>query len=83
MGDRDGALALAVLENGLSGHDAFAADTHSCLNREVAWIAELLIQGIWEGIVAVVFRKWGLVPGILALLSPFVIFGLVIWYLVS
>jgi hypothetical protein len=46
----------------------------------MAWLAELLIQGLWEGIVEGAYRKWGLMGGAVALLGPFVVFGLLIWW---
>jgi hypothetical protein len=46
----------------------------------MAWLAEIVIQGFWEGIVQVVCRKWGLMGGAIALFCPFVAFGILIWW---
>lgn len=45
----------------------------------MTWIAEILIEGFWEGAVEVAYRKGGWVGGAVALLAPFVVIGLVLW----
>ncbi|WP_233503388.1 hypothetical protein [Sphingomonas psychrotolerans] len=48
----------------------------------MGWIAEFVIQGFWEGIVELAYRKWGWFGGIIAFLSPFVAVASVVWLLV-
>ncbi|WP_164847393.1 hypothetical protein [Sphingobium algorifonticola] len=43
------------------------------------WLAEILIQGFWEGVVELSYRKWGWIGGGVALLGPFIIVGLLLW----
>lgn len=43
----------------------------------MTWLAEILVQGFWEGVVETAYRKWGLLGGAAALLGPFVVLGLV------
>ena len=45
----------------------------------MTWIAEIIVQGFWEGAVEVAYRKWGWVGGAVALLGPFAIAGLALW----
>ena len=45
----------------------------------MTWLAEILIQSFWEGVVHVAYRKWGLTVGAFALFALFFIVGLLIW----
>lgn len=45
----------------------------------MTWLAEILIQGFWDGVVELSYRKWGLLGGAAALLGPFIIGGLLLW----
>jgi hypothetical protein len=45
----------------------------------MAWIAEILIQGFWEGVVELSYRKWGWIGGAIALLGPFIVGGILLW----
>ncbi|WP_420139064.1 hypothetical protein [Sphingomonas sp.] len=45
----------------------------------MAWLVEIIVEGFWDGAVHAAHRKWGLLGGALALLSPFLFFGLLIW----
>ena len=48
--------------------------------RPMAWLVEIIVEGFWEGAVHTAYRKWGLLGGALALFSPFIAFGLLIWW---
>jgi len=59
------------------------AGRHWCRhNPGVGWIAEMIVQGIWEGFVEVAYRKWGWLGGVAAFLLPPLLAILVIWALV-
>ena len=45
----------------------------------IAEIAEVVVQGFWEGVVEAAYRKWGWIGGALALSGPFVIGGSILW----
>lgn len=45
----------------------------------MTWIAEIIVQGFWEGAVEVSYHKWGWVGGAVALIGPFVVCGLILW----
>ena len=56
------------------------ADIHVVLHRvTMTWIAEMIVQGFWEGAVEVAYHKWGWVGGAAALLGPFVVGGVALW----
>jgi hypothetical protein len=44
----------------------------------MGWLAEFMIQGFWEGLVEVAYRKWGWPGGMVALAAPFLLIGLII-----
>jgi hypothetical protein len=50
---------------------------------EMTWLAEIIVQGFWESIVHAAYRKWGLSAGTVALFGPFIIFGLLIWWVAA
>ncbi|HKX22290.1 MAG TPA: hypothetical protein VJM81_03340, partial [Rhizorhapis sp.] len=58
-------------------------DCGRCYTRghiaRMAWLAEMIVQGFWEGAVEAAYRKWGWVGGAVALLGPFVVGGLLLW----
>lgn len=45
----------------------------------MTWLAEIIVQGFWEGAVEVAYHKWGWIGGAVALLGPFVVGGVVLW----
>lgn len=45
----------------------------------MTWLAEIIVQGLWEGAVEVAYRRWGWIGGAVVLLGPFIIGGLVLW----
>jgi hypothetical protein len=47
----------------------------------VAWLAEIVIEGFWEGAVESAYRRWGFLAGAAALFAPFLVLGLTIWVL--
>jgi hypothetical protein len=49
----------------------------------MTWIAEIIVQGFWEGAVEVAYRKWGWIGGAVALIGPFVVGGLVLWIILG
>jgi len=56
------------------------ADVRVLLHRGgMTWIAEIIVQGFWEGAVEVAYHKWGWVGGAVTLLGPFVVGGAVLW----
>lgn len=44
----------------------------------MAWLAEFVIQGFWEGLVEVAYRKWGWVGGAIVLLGPILLLALIV-----
>lgn len=48
----------------------------------MGWIAEFVVQGFWEGVVELAYRKWGWVGGIIAFLLPIAAVVLLVWLLV-
>jgi len=47
------------------------------------WIAEIFIQGLWEGFGEVAYHKWGWVGAISVFLAPIVLIGLLLWALLG
>lgn len=45
----------------------------------MTWIAEIIIEGFWEGAVEVAYRKGGWAGGAAVLFGPFVVIGLALW----
>lgn len=46
----------------------------------MGWLAEIIVEGFWHGVVEASHRKWGLLGGAVALLGPFVVLGLLAWW---
>lgn len=51
-------------------------------SSDMGWLAELILQGFWEGAVEVAYRKWGWLGGGVAFLFPPILIVLMIWVLV-
>ena len=45
----------------------------------MTWLAEISVQGFWEGAVEIAYRRRGWIGGVTVLLGPFIIGGLVLW----
>jgi len=45
----------------------------------MTWLAEIIVQGFWEGAVEIAYRRWGWIGGAAVLLGPITIVGLVLW----
>jgi len=45
----------------------------------MTWLAEIIVQGFWEGAVEIAYRKCGWIGGAAVLLGPIIIVGLVLW----
>lgn len=48
----------------------------------MGWIAEFVVQGFWQGVVELAYRKWGWFGGIIAFLLPIAALVLGVWLLV-
>jgi len=47
----------------------------------MSWIADVLIQEFWEGVVELAYYKWGWPGGIVAFFSPILFVVIAIWAL--
>jgi hypothetical protein len=46
----------------------------------MAWPVEIIIEGFWQSAIHAAYRRWGLLGGAVALLSPFITFGPLPWW---
>lgn len=49
----------------------------------MSWLAEMVIQTFWEGLVEVGYRKWGWLGGIIAFVAPPAMIGLLVFVAIS
>ena len=47
----------------------------------MTWLAEWIVQEIWESLGEIAHRKWGWIGFATVLIAPFAIGGLVLWLL--
>lgn len=45
------------------------------------WLAEIFIQVVWEGLAELAFHKWGWAGGIIVFVTPLLVIGLFIAFL--
>ena len=45
----------------------------------MTWLAEIIVEGFWQGAVETAYRKWGFLAAVAVLFSPFVVGGLLLY----
>ena len=45
------------------------------------WLAEAIVESIWQGFFLASYRKWGFIAAVATLLVPMVLFLVFVWWM--